>query len=125
MKIAISIATDSLDGPYDPRFGRAAYFCVVDTATGTWEATPNPAINASGGAGVQASQIIAEKGAEVAISGDFGPNAYMTLSAAGVRMFLAPIGETLTGQDLLDRYAENQLQEVQAPTHGGHHGRGR
>ncbi len=125
MKIVISIATDSLDGPFDPRFGRAANFCIVDSETGAWEAIPNPAINATGGAGVQASQIIVEKGAQVAISGDFGPNAYMTLAAAGVRMFLAPVGETLSGQDLLDRYAEDQLQEVDAPTHGGHHGKGR
>lgn len=125
MKIMISIAADSLSGPFDPRFGRAANFCLVDSETGEWEVVPNPAINATGGAGVQASQIIVQKGAQAAISGDFGPNAYMTLAAAGIRMFLAPAGEALSGQDLLDRYSAGQLQEVEAPTHGGHHGKGR
>ena len=125
MRIAISTSTDSFDGPFDPRFGRAAFFCFVDLETGDWEAMPNPAINASGGAGVQAAQIIAEKGAQIAISGDFGPNAHMTLSAAGVQMFLAPAGEALTGRELLARYRADQLQAVDAPTHGGHHEKGR
>jgi len=124
MKIIISTTLDTQDCPFDPRFGRAAHFCIVDTETDNWESYPNPAINATGGAGVQASQFVAEQGAQVVISGDFGPNAYMTLSAAGVRMFLAPAGESLTVQDLLDRFQADQLQEVEAPTHGGHHGKG-
>jgi len=122
MKIAISTSTDSLDGPFDPRFGRAAYFCFVDTETEEWQAVDNQAINATGGAGGQAPQFIVEQGAQAAISGDFGPNAYMTLSAAGIQMFLAPAGETLTGRELLAQYRAGQLKEVSSPTHGGHHG---
>ena len=92
MKIVISTQTNSAEGPFDPRFGRAAYFCIYDTETESWQAHDNQAIQATGGAGVQASQFIAQKGAQVAISGDFGPNAYMTLSAAGIQMFLVPAG---------------------------------
>ena len=126
MIIVISTSTDSLEGPFDPRFGRAAYFCVVDEKTGDYQAFANSAVHASGGAGVQASQLIASKGAQVAISGDFGPNAYMTLSAAGIRMFLAPAGEALTGKELVARYQAGELQEVvSGPTHGGRHGQGR
>lgn len=126
MKIVISTSTDSLEGPFDPRFGRAAYFCVVDAETGDFEAFANSAVHASGGAGVQASQFITNQGAQVAISGDFGPNAYMTLSAAGVRMFLAPAGEVLTAKELVARYQAGELQEAKSgPTHGGRHGRGR
>ena len=125
MKVVISTSNDSLDSLFDPRFGRAAYYCILDSESGAWAAFSNQAVNATGGAGVQASQFIVEKGAQVAISGDFGPNAYMTLAAAGIRMFVAPAGETLTGRELFDRYQAGELEELSAPSHGGHHGRGR
>ena len=60
MKLAISISGNTLDSPFDARFGRAAAFCIVDTETGEWQAFENPALSASGGAGVQASQFVAE-----------------------------------------------------------------
>ena len=121
MKIAISTSTADLDSLVDPRFGRAASFVIVDTETEEWNAYPNPALNASGGAGVQAAQFITEHGAQAAISGDFGPNAYSSLVAAGVKMFLAPASEPLTARELLARYRRGQLQQVSAPTNPGHH----
>jgi predicted Fe-Mo cluster-binding NifX family protein len=121
MKIAISTSTADLDSLVDRRFGRAPDFVVVDIETEEWEAYPNPAINAKGGAGVQAAQFITEHGAQGAISGDFGPNAYSALVAAGVKMFLAPASQTLTARELLAHYREGQLQQVLAPTNPGHH----
>jgi predicted Fe-Mo cluster-binding NifX family protein len=121
MKIATSTSTADLDSLVDPRFGRAASFVIVDTETEEWNAYPNPALNASGGAGVQAAQFITEHGAQAAISGDFGPNAYSALVAAGVKMFLAPASEPLTARELLARYRRGQLQQVSAPTNPGHH----
>ncbi len=128
MKIAITTTTGNLDSLFDPRFGRGAHFVIVDADTEEWEAYPNPALNASGGAGVQAAQLIVGHGAQAVISGDFGPKAYSALAAAGVQMFLAPAGEALTANELLARYREGQLEQVSAPTGPGHHvprGRGR
>jgi predicted Fe-Mo cluster-binding NifX family protein len=121
MKIAITTTTGNLDAPFDPRFGRGANFVIVDTETEAWEAYPNPALNASGGAGVQAAQFITGHGAQAAISGDFGPNAYNALAAAGIQMFLAPAGEALTARELLARHREGQMKAVSAPTNPGHH----
>ena len=123
MKIVIPTATDSLDGPFDPRFGRGAYFCIVDSDTGAFQAHSNPAKSARGGAGVQAAQFIANQNVQAAIGGDFGPNAHMTLSAAGIAMYLAPAGESLTGRQLLERFRAGKLQAAKAPTSAGHHGR--
>ena len=120
MKIAITTETGDLDSPFHPRFGRAANFVIVDSETEEWEAYPNPARNASGGAGIQAAQFITERGAEVAISGDFGPKAYSALATGGVQMYLAPANETLTARELLARYAQGQLEQVSAPTGPGH-----
>jgi predicted Fe-Mo cluster-binding NifX family protein len=121
MRITISTATGDLDASLDPRFGRGANFVFVDSETEEWESFPNPAINASGGAGIQAAQFITDHGAQVAISGDFGPKAYHALAAAGVHMFLAPANEALTARELLDRYREGELKQVSAPTNPGHH----
>jgi predicted Fe-Mo cluster-binding NifX family protein len=129
MNIVITTISPGIDAEVDPRFGRGAYFLVVDSDTLEWQAEANPAVNASGGAGVQAAQIVVQHGAQVAISGDFGPNAYDALAAAGVQMFLAPAGESLTASELLARYQRGELKQVTAPTGPGHHtpgtGRGR
>ena len=86
MKIAITSQGNSLESPFDARFGRAMYFIIYDTDSGNFEAIQNPAVNATGGAGIQAAQIVASKGVQTVISGDFGPNAAGALSQAGIRM---------------------------------------
>ena len=82
---------------------------------------PNPALNAKGGAGVQAAQFIASHGAQVAISSDFGPNTYNTLSEAGVQMFQVPSGTAFTAREVLIRYRRGQLKQVAAPNRPGYH----
>jgi predicted Fe-Mo cluster-binding NifX family protein len=121
MNIVITTISPSIDAEVDPRFGRGAYFLVVDSDTLEWQAYPNPAATASGGAGVQAAQIVAQHGAQVAISGDFGPNAYDALAAACIQMFLAPAGQALTAGEMLARYQRGELRPVTGPTGPGHH----
>lgn len=122
MKLAISISGNSLKAAFDPRFGRAAAFCIVDTETGQWEVFDNPALSASGGAGVQASQFVAKQGAQAVVSGAFGPNAFDTLNAAGIEMYLAPGNKTHTAAEVFEMYKASQLTRAEAATHAGHHG---
>lgn len=124
MQIAITSTGDNLDAPYDPRFGRAAYLIIVDEDTEAWEAYTNPAVNASGGAGIQAAQFVADKGVWAVISGDFGPNAYRALQAANLAMYLAPAGEAFTVRHLIHLYRGGKLQKPTAPTQRGHYGMG-
>jgi predicted Fe-Mo cluster-binding NifX family protein len=121
MKIAISTSAASLDSLVDPRFGRAARFVFFDTEAQEWMTFPNPALNAKSGAGVHAAQSIARHGAQVAISGDFGPKAYETLSAAGVQMFQVPGGTAFTAREVLVRYRRGQLKQITAPYRPGYH----
>ncbi len=106
----------------DPRFGRGAYFLVVDTDTLEWQAHPNPGVGASGGAGTLAAQFVANQKAKAVISGDFGPNAYEALQAAGVAMYL--FGTSRTGSEAVGRFKAGQLERVGAPTGLGHHREG-
>ena len=124
MKIAITTTGKTLDAAFDPRFGRATYFCIIETDSETTTSPPNPALNVSGGAGVQAAQFIADQGVDAVISGSFGPNAFKTLQAAKIAAYLAPAEDGLRAADLLERYKAGQLKQATAPSHGGHHGGG-
>jgi predicted Fe-Mo cluster-binding NifX family protein len=122
MKIILTTSSPSIDSEIDPRFGRGAYFIVVDTDTLEWQAHPNPGVNASGGAGTLAAQLVANQNAKAVISGDFGPNAYGALQAAGVSMYL--YGPSQSVRDAIERFKTGQLERVGAPTGAGRHSHG-
>lgn len=122
MKLIISISGNKLESPFDPRFGRAAAFCLVDSETGEWTAHENPALSTAGGAGVQAAQFVAKLGAQAVVSGAYGPNAFDTLSPAGIEMYLAPTGESLAAAEVLTLFKAGKLTKAEAATHAGHHG---
>jgi len=121
MKICVSAVSNSLDSPIDPRFGRCPYFVVVDSETMRFETFPNAASDAGGGAGIQAAQTIASKGAKVLITGNVGPNAFQALSAAGIKIVTGASG---TVRDAVEKYKRGELTETGAPTVRGHFGMG-
>jgi len=88
MKLIITTASSSIDAAFDQRFGRCAYFLVIDSETMHWEAFPNPGIDAPGGAGTRAAQFAVDKQVSAVISGNFGPNASSALNAAGISMYM-------------------------------------
>jgi len=123
MRILLTATSPNLEANIDPRFGRGAYLIAVDTDTLEWQAEPNPGVNASGGAGTQAAQMAANQQVEAVISGDFGPNAYNALQAAGIAMYL--YGASTTVREAIEYYKAGKLESVQAPTGRGRHARGR
>ncbi len=87
MKIAVTAKGTTLDVDVDPRFGRAPYILVVDTDTMNFEALDNSEnVNAFKGAGIQAATMVADKKAEVLLTGYCGPNAFKTVQAAGMKV---------------------------------------
>ena len=122
MKIAITSRGDSLESMVDPRFGRCAYFIVVDPTTEKPEAVANPAVDAMGGAGPQAAQAIAHKGVVGVITGNVGPNAFQTLRAANIRVFQFVSG---TVKEALAKYKKGELSELSDSSVPQHFGSGR
>jgi predicted Fe-Mo cluster-binding NifX family protein len=116
MKIAISVATAELDAALDPRFGRAAAFAIVDTASGDQQVVANPAVGAAGGAGIQAAEFVVKQGVEAVISGSFGPNASDVLAAANVKMYHAASG---SASDLARKLKDGTLDQATGTTGGG------
>jgi predicted Fe-Mo cluster-binding NifX family protein len=87
MKIAVTSQDKHLDALVDPRFGRAAYILIIDTADESVEVLDNSEnVNAFKGAGIQAAATVGDRGADVLLTGFCGPNAYKTLAAAGVKV---------------------------------------
>lgn len=86
MKIAVSALSPDIDDAVDPRFGRCPYFLIVDSESMEFESVENPYLDAPGGAGIQSGQLVASKGAQTVLTGNCGPNAYQTLTAAGVEV---------------------------------------
>ena len=87
-----------------------------------FEAIPNTASDATGGAGIQAAQTIANKGVKVVITGDVGPNALGALSAAGIAIVTGAFG---TVKEVVDKFKRGELQRTGVPTVSRHFGIGR
>lgn len=122
MKVVVTATGGDLDAQVDPRFGRANFFIFVDSETLDFEVLPNPAQGASGGAGVQAAQAVADKGAEAVITGQVGPNALYALKAAGIRVYVGAQG---TVREALELFRSGRLKEATSPTAPAHSGMGR
>lgn len=119
MKIAVSSTGQDLNASVDARFGRCQYFIIIDSETMQFEAIANPSITAMHGAGIQTSQLIASKGATVVLTGNCGPNAFQTLSAAGIEVI---VGVTGTVKDAIEKYKKGELQpssQASVPPHFG------
>jgi predicted Fe-Mo cluster-binding NifX family protein len=91
---------------------------VVNTDTGDCAAHDNTVnLNAAQGAGIQTARNVAELGVEAVITGNVGPNAFKTLNAAGIQIYLA--GQQ-TIQDAVEMFKPGQLQEVGSANVEGH-----
>ena len=121
MKICITATASSLDAQIDPRFGRCSYLVIVESETMQFETIPNMAAGASGGAGIQAAQTIANKGVKLLITGNVGPKAFQALSAAGIDVATGAFG---TVKESIEKYKRGELSKTGAPTIGGHFGMG-
>jgi len=119
MKIALCSSGTDLDSTPSPVFGRCPYFLFVDDETEEVIAAANPAADASGGAGVQASQFVVERGAEVLLAGRVGPSALEVIVKAGVKVYDSGSVDARTA---LSRWKEGVLSEITTPSsprHGG------
>ena len=86
-----------------------------------FNAIPNSGVEATGGAGIQAAQTIANNGAKTAITGNVGPNAFKALSAAGIEIITGASG---TVREVVEKYKKGEYSKTTAPTVSGHHGSG-
>ena len=111
-RICVTSSGATLDSMVDPRFGRCAYFIIVDPDTLEFEAVSNEAAMASGGAGVRAAQTVASKNVEAVLTGSVGPNAFPALQEAGIKI-LANVSGTV--RSVIENYRSDGFQELSTP----------
>lgn len=119
MKIAITSSGPELTSQVDPRFGRCAYFIFVDTDSDKFEAIENSGAQGMGGVGIQAGQMMIDKGIKAVLTGNCGPNAFQTLKAAGVEVITGVSG---TVQEIVDKFKAGGFQSVSGPNVSPHSG---
>lgn len=109
MKVAISAASDTMEGCVDPRFGRAAGFIIYDMETGEYTYADNTKnLNAVQGAGIQAAQYVVEGSVGAVITGYCGPKAYKVLESAGVKIYACP---KVTVREAVEKFRNRELAE--------------
>ncbi|HBE77072.1 MAG TPA: dinitrogenase iron-molybdenum cofactor biosynthesis protein [Firmicutes bacterium] len=108
MKIAVSASGKTLESIMDQRFGRAAFFLIVDSETMEFEAIDNQGAS-SGGAGVAGAQIVSEHGTLALITGNVGPNALEVLNAAGISICR---GKATSIRENIEEYKRGTLEKI-------------
>jgi len=107
MKIAVSSTGPTFDSAVETRFGRCPYFLIVNPATLEFEAVANANVELKGGAGIQAAQLIAEKGPSVILTGSCGPNARQVIDKAGIQVVTGVTGSV---SQVVQQFAAGSLK---------------
>ena len=127
MKLCITSSGKDLEAKTDARFGRAAYFLLIDTATNSLEVLENTAAADIQGAGIAAAQQILTKEVEGVLTGRLGPNAMEVFQKAGVTVYEGISSED-TVKEALARFTKGELSDTtpsqQVPPRGQGGGRG-
>lgn len=118
MKIVITAVGEDLQSQVDPRFGRGAYFILVDVETLDFVPMSNKdGQGTTQGAGVQAAQWVAESGATALLTGHCGPKAHQLLSAANVKVYNNVDGTVL---DAVNKFRAGELVSSDTADVDGH-----
>ncbi len=118
MKVAVTALGPDWDSKVDPRFGRAQFFLFVETDTMEVESFHNSGKDSMHGAGIQSGQLMSDKGISAVITGQVGPNAFQTLSAAGIKIYKS--GD-VTVKEAVEKFNAGELEEISemGPAHAG------
>jgi len=119
MKIAVTSTGPMPDDDVEARFGRCAYFLIVDTETMQYEAIENPNIALGGGAGIQSAQLISEKGVTTVLTGNCGPNAFSVFGQAGVQVVVGVSGVV---RNAVEQFKTGALASASEPNVASHFG---
>ncbi len=111
--IAVCASDDKPTAKVDGRFGRCPYFMVWNPDSSEFKSLKNTGIDAAHGAGTGAAQVLLQNNVGVILTTRMGPKAFEVLNSAGIKMYAGQEG--ISVQDLLEKYNEQQLQELKQP----------
>ena len=121
MKIAISSTGKTLEDNVDERFGRCAYFLIVeieDKKVKGFKAIENTAQAQMGGAGITAGQIVANEEVDSIITTNLGPRAFSVFGQFKIKIYQGK-GKI---KDVVQEFVDGKLTEMtesNGPQHAG------
>jgi predicted Fe-Mo cluster-binding NifX family protein len=120
VKIAVSSDGNNPESKVSNRFNSAEYVVIFDTATGEYDAVPNPFASGQYGAGVQAVVMAVRQGADVVLTGYASPSVVGQFKAGGIDV---GTGFTGTVKEAVEQYrnavahaSENQSETAAEPS---------
>ena len=118
MRVAVTSTGKALESNLDTRFGRAAYFVIVDPETMEYEVVENSQnLNLPQGAGIQAGKTIIDNNVNVLITGSCGPKAFRVLQSAGIKIMTGATGQVV---DVISQYKNGELKASREANVEGH-----
>lgn len=118
MRVAVTSTGKDLSSNMDLRFGRAAYFIIVDPETMEYDVIKNSQnLNLPQGSGIQAGKTIADNKADVVITGNCGPKAFQVLQSAGIKIAIGAKGLV---SDVIAQYKNGELEIARDANVEGH-----
>jgi len=118
MKIAIPSKGNTLDAPFDNRFGRAENFIIYDLESNEFKVISNEQnLTAMQGAGIQTAQNVLREKVDVVLTANCGPKAFQVLNQAGVKIYNV---EADTVKEALDKFKQDQAKELDQANVEGH-----
>jgi len=123
MKVAISSTGKNLESEVDARFGRCAYFLIVEIdkdakKIGEVKVIENTAKAQMGGAGITAGQIVANEKPDAVITTNLGPRAFQVFGQFGIKIYKGQGKIKDVVQDFIDEKLE-EMTDATGPMHMG------
>ncbi len=117
MKIAISSTGKTINDEIDARFGRCRYFLIVEIdekekKIKSVKAIENTAAGQFGGAGITASQLVANEKVNVVITTNLGPRAFQVLNQLGIEIYQGQ-GKV---RGVIEKFMQGKLKKIEQAT---------
>jgi len=123
MRIAVPSADDSgLDAPLFDHFGRAPFYVIVDTDTGSVESIQNRSKHMGGTK--MPPTFVAEHDVDAALAGHIGRRGIVLFGDQDIDVYRAEEGTVADAVDRLEAGALDQLGPEDGHAHGHGHGHG-
>ena len=120
MKLVISSTGQSIESNVDMRFGRCAFFIVVELDENnniiSTQALQNQGNIQGHGAGIVASQQVGNLKPDAVITGNLGPNSSMVLSNLNIPVYFSDT----TVKDAINNFINGSLRQILGPTQQKH-----
>lgn len=120
MIVGIPVDKSTMEANISTHFGRTEFFLIWNTDSEEHVFINNDAMNAQGGAGIKASQVLVDKNVDAIISPRLGQNAYEVVDGAGIKIYASEGNSVKENLDKLNSGDLSPLNDI----HEGFHGSG-